>query len=387
MNDGTSFAARYYDGKSARSQDVTLTLSSGGISIRGADGSELGTWPSDRIVFAEKPRRNEPLRVGLQGTTARLVIDHSGASAAILGIAPKANRTIRTSGKAVAKVAVWVAGAVASAAVIVLVLIPLLSAQLARQTPDSIKARIGGAAMSEIVKLIAYMPGENKRARYCHDEAGLAALGKLTSRILDGMENPPGVRIFAIDAKLVNAFALPGGYIVVTSGLIGAAASAEEVAGVVGHEIGHTYHRHPTQAIYRTTAVSLLISAIIGDFSGGILVTGIAEWALNSSYSRDAERETDSFAIERLNAANIDGTGLLRFFETLDETTENQSEQNGVIDLLSTHPRTEDRIAYIRSATRGSGNALTPAEWDALKKVCTVTAAMPLAAPVTRISR
>lgn len=381
MNAGASFAAQFYDGKSAKSQNVSVTISSDGISLLGADGLDHGTWPADRIRFIDKPRQNEPLRVGLEGTTARLVFDDTGASAAILGIAPQANRAARTSGKAVAKIAVWVIAAIVSAAVIVLVLIPLLSAQLARQTPDSIKARIGGAALTEVVKLIAYLPGETKQARYCHGEAGLAALGKISSRILSGMDTPPRIQVFAIDAKLVNAFALPGGYIVITSGLINAAASAEEVAGVVSHEIGHTYHQHPTQAIYRTTAVSLLVSAIIGDFSGGILATGIAEWALNSSYTRDAEREADRFAIERLNATNIDGRGLLRFFEALDKESENRTEKKGFLDLLSTHPRTEDRISYIRNAARGSGTALTSAEWNALKKICSTTAATPLAAP------
>ena len=133
---------------------------------------------------------------------------------------------------------------------------------------------------------------------------------------------PRWLNMVVVDAKLVNAFALPGGYVVVTSGLIKAAGSPEEIAGVVSHEIGHVFHQHPTQAIYRTTAVSLLISAMIGDFSDGILVTGIAEWALNSSYSHKAERAADTFAIKRLNAANIDGSGLLRFFDKISKKSE-----------------------------------------------------------------
>ena len=65
-----------------------------------------------------------------------------------------------------------------------------------------------------------------------------------------------------------------------------------------------------------------MISAMIGDFSDGILVTGIAEWALNSSYSHKAERAADTFAIKRLNAANIDGSGLLRFFDKISKKSE-----------------------------------------------------------------
>ena len=241
--------------------------------------------------------------------------------------------------------------------------------------------------MSEIVKLIAYMPGETKQPRYCHSKPGLSALADMTTQILRDMNEPPRLTLVVIDAKLVNAFALPGGYIVVTSGLIGAAGSAEEIAGVISHEIGHVFHQHPTQAIYRTTAVSLLISAMIGDFSGGILVTGIAEWALNSSYSRKAERAADVFAIDRLNAANIDGSGLVSFFNKVSEEAEKKPDQESILGMLSTHPRTAERIAYIRETARGSGKVLSLTDWEAMQKVCSQTGTTPQRAPILVIPR
>lgn len=382
MSEPARFAARYYDGRSAKSQNVTVSVSPDGLGIVDADENLVASWQTDRIVFAEKPRVGEPVRIGLEGTTARLIIEDDRAASAVLAIAPKAVRATRTSRKALAKIAVWIAAAGAALAVIVLVLIPLLSTQLARQTPDSIKARIGGAAMSEIVKLIAYMPGETKQARYCYSKPGLSALADMTTQVLSDMEEPPRLNMVVIDAKLVNAFALPGGYVVVTSGLIKAAGSPEEIAGVVSHEIGHVFHQHPTQAIYRTTAVSLLISAMIGDFSGGILVTGIAEWALNSSYSREAERAADTFAIERLNAANIDGSGLVRFFDKISKKSEKKAEQESILSMLSSHPRTAERIAYIRNTARGSGKVLSPMDWEALKQVCAETGATPQSVPI-----
>jgi beta-barrel assembly-enhancing protease len=376
------FAARYYDGETARSQDVSISLTTGQLTVMDAGGAAITSWQADRIVFVEKPRTGEPVRIGLEGTTARLIVQDERAADALLAIAPKAVRAMRTNRKAVAKVAAWVVAAGVALTVIVLVIIPLLSSQLAQQTPQSLKTRIGAAAMSEIVKLIAYMPGETKQARYCHSTPGLSALADMTTRILSDMKEPPRLNIVVIDANLVNAFALPGGYVVVTSGLIAAAGSPEEIAGVLSHEIGHVFHQHPTQAIYRTTAVSLLISAMIGDFSGGILVTGIAEWALNSSYSRKAERAADIFAIERLNAANIDGAALMLFFDKISEKSESEGDMEKLPGLPSTHPRTAERIAFIKSTARGTGKVLSPTDWDALKQICAETGANPRLAPI-----
>lgn len=387
MTADVCFAAHYYDGKTARSQDVTVSISTSELVVLDAGGASITSWQADHIVFAEKPRAGEPVRIGLEGTTARLITEDARAASAVLAIAPKAVRSTRTNRKALLKVSAWIIAAAAALAVIVLVFIPLLSEQLAHQTPQSIKTRIGGAAMSEVVKLIAYMPGETKQARYCHSKPGLSALADMTTQILSDMKEPPRLTLVVIDAKLVNAFALPGGYIVVTSGLIGAADSAEEIAGVISHEIGHVFHQHPTQAIYRTTAVSLLISAMIGDFSGGILVAGIAEWALNSSYSRKAERAADVFAIDRLNAANIDGSGLVSFFNKASKQAEKKRDQESILGMLSTHPRTAERIAFIRDTARGSGKALSPTDWAAVQKVCSQTGATPQRAPILVIPR
>ena len=116
----------------------------------------------------------------------------------------------------------------------------------------------------------------------------------------------------------------------------------------------------------------MLISALIGDFTGGVLIAGVAEWVLNSAYSRDAEREADQFAIDRLNAVGIDGKGLTRFFERLLEEYE-QDTENPALRLISTHPPTRERMEFIRSQTRATGASMTPQAWKDLKNACQVT--------------
>jgi beta-barrel assembly-enhancing protease len=375
------FDATYFDGKTAQSRDVSVSVSSASLTLSDLSGNFVASWDADRIIFAEKPRNNEPLRLGLSGTTARLISSDANAQNAVLAVAPRAGRSTRVSRRAALKIAGWSIGAIGATAIVVWVLIPLLSAQLARQTPEPVKSRIGSATLAQITKLIAYLPGETEQAQYCHGRDGLDAFGTMTGRILAGMINRPEIRLVVLDAKLVNAFALPGGYIVATSGLIETAKSAEEVAGVIAHEIGHVHHQHPTQAIYSTTAVSVLISGIIGDFSGGVLITGIAEWALNSSYSRNNERDADRFAISRLNAAGIDGHGLGRFFARLTEQSKDKSDRS-ILRFLSSHPPSDERMALIRDTGSGGGKVLDASEWKALRQVCEVTGHRPARFPV-----
>jgi Zn-dependent protease with chaperone function len=383
MSADVRYAARYFDGRTARPQSVRISIGSDGISIYRDDGVFIAAWQPDRIVLPERPRRDEPVRIGLDGTTARLVVDDPSVSEALLDAFPRANRRVRTNRRGLLKIAAWSMGAIASAVILVLVIIPLLSEQLARQTPDPIKKRIGAAALEQVVELIAYLPGERQRAAYCADRNGVAALRRLEERIFAGMVNPPEIKLMAVKASLVNAFALPGGYVVVTDGLLENAESPDEVAGVIAHEIGHVVYDHPTQAIFRTTAVSLLVSAVIGDFTGGVLIGAVAEWALNSSYSRDAEREADEFAITRLNAAAIGGTGLVRFFERLLKTE--GPEEKGAANFVSSHPPTAERIARIRklaiAGTPDGFRSLDAESWRSLKSVCQKTEARPPAFP------
>lgn len=372
MTAETRFTARYFDGRTARPQDVSIALTGDGIAIYLETGALLATWALDKIVLAERPRPEEPARIGLEGTTARLIVEDAAVLLRLAEIAPAAARRVRTNRRTVLKVGAWAGLAIAALAVIVLVLIPLLSDQLAARTPERVKRSIGDAALTEVVDILPRLPSESGPVKFCLNVAGIQALQDLANRLMQDVATESDIRTHLISARLVNAFALPGGIVVLTDGLLQSAESPDEIAGILAHEIGHVIHAHPTQAIFRTTAVSLLISALIGDFTGGVLIAGVAEWVLNSAYSRDAEREADQFAIDRLNAVGIDGKGLTRFFERLLEEYE-QDTENPALRLISTHPPTRERMEFIRSQTRATGASMTPQAWKDLKNACQVT--------------
>jgi len=168
----------------------------------------------------------------------------------------------------------------------------------------------------------------------------------------------------AHDATM-NAFALPGGYIVIHSQLILEADNAEELLGVLAHEIIHVEEQHGIRNVIGAAGIYTVISAFFGDLSGIFAtVAGAAPFLLNQSYSRDFERESDKKGFELLVAANIDPRGLASFFEKLMEKEKKMLEDiedentRGAIEkamgFLSTHPATDERVAYLNELTSGT---------------------------------
>ena len=178
-----------------------------------------------------------------------------------------------------------------------------------------------------------------------------------------------------IDDDGINAFALPGGYIHVTRGLLALASNEAELAGVLGHEIGHVTARHAAQRYSTATATSLgigvlgVLGAIAGlpapvsDLAGSGLQTGAAIYL--QSYSRDQELEADRLGIRYMTAAGYDPEAMVSFFRKLDAYTRLEAEKVGDpnagqrFDIMASHPRTADRV---QQASQLAGKARPPGE-------------------------
>lgn len=362
------YPARYYDGLTARSRAVEVEIAATGLAIFDEAGPVVGSWPGEGIRLVERPREGEPVRLGLAGTTARLILDDPGIVEPLRRAAPHLLRRHRTSRRTVGRIALWGVLAVASLAGIVLVLIPLMSAQLAAVTPDSAKYRLGRTVLVHLVDLLPG-PRTASAGRYCANEDGLAALRRLVERLGADLEDRPTVHAVVVNVPLVNAFALPGGIMVFTRGLLDEAGSPEEIAGIAAHELGHLAHDHSTRALYRSFAVALLVGVLFGDLTGGTLAGGLAEWLVNTGYSREIERDADAFALERLKAAGIGTEGLADFFARLEE--KHGEESGPLFGLLSTHPATAERLAHIRAAgLPGLRQAMGDEDWTSVRQTC-----------------
>ena len=168
-----------------------------------------------------------------------------------------------------------------------------------------------------------------------------------------------------VDTKTVNAFAMPGGFVVVHSGLIERAGSAEEVAGVLAHEVQHVEKRHSLKAMAHSLGLGIAISLIFGDVSGGAVV-GAAQEMSRLSFSRESETEADLEGMKMLARAGIDPTGLKTFFRKMSEDN-----KLALPAILSSHPASADRFALIDKELPKvmAGRTFTPLpyKWDEIK--------------------
>lgn len=146
-------------------------------------------------------------------------------------------------------------------------------------------------------------------------------------------------RWFVASDPSVNAYAAPGGVVVVNTGLIRAAASAEELAGVLAHEVSHVELRHSLKGAIKNLGLRTLLSLALGDFSGTLAGEAAANLT-EMKFSRDAEAQADQAGLQRLVQAGIDPQGMPRFFAKL---AASEGAAAKLPALLSTHPQSTER--------------------------------------------
>lgn len=224
-----------------------------------------------------------------------------------------------------------------------LVLLPLVLAGLLLLFLDPVVDRVVDHIPPEVEQQIGAVVLARTRAEgpLIEDGPAHAALQAIATRLAR-----PGEKLdfYLAQRPTINAFAAPGGVVVVHSALLKEARSAEEVAGVLAHEIAHVELRHSMHQLARAAGLRLIVAALFGDYG---TLGGWAAQLGELKFSRDAEREADLRALDRLAETGIDPQGLLAFFETL-------SRQEGADGLrppalFSTHPATAERIEALRA--------------------------------------
>lgn len=160
-------------------------------------------------------------------------------------------------------------------------------------------------------------------------------------------------QVHVVSSALVNAFALPGGHIVVTTALLETAGSPEEVAGVLAHEMAHVTERHGVKRVVQDVSLWIVVSAVFGDVGTiGSLIFGQSATLASLGYSRDMERQADAEGVRLLQRAKVDLSGLRRFLERLQERSDSA---DSVLRFLSTHPLTAERLQRIDEQIRAAG--------------------------------
>jgi predicted Zn-dependent protease len=202
--------------------------------------------------------------------------------------------------------------------------------------------KVGAEEHQNIIKTMGVY--KNKEVQAYVNEIG-QSLAKNTER-------PDVSYTFTVlDSPMVNAFALPGGYVYVTRGLLALANSEAELAGVIGHEIGHVTARHSAERFSQNVLASLGTAAlsIALDSPDVTQMAGLGSQLYLQSYSRGQEHEADTLGIRYLHRATYDPHGMASFLNNLDQNSKLEGRIEGKdsdgYSYFSTHPRTEDRFA------------------------------------------
>jgi len=199
---------------------------------------------------------------------------------------------------------------------------------------------------------VTYITPEQERAltEHIRDDLNLTgvqndALDRVTAKLSACVSLPYRVQAFVMDEEKPNAFALPGGVIYVSRGLMKQLRSENELAFVLGHELGHFKHRDHLRRFGYGLVVAFA-SVLLGDSAS--MAYGTALDLGTASYSREAEREADRFGLEATQCAYGSVTGATAFFERMAET-------EGWHSLMADHPGFKERIDAMRALIASKG--------------------------------
>ena len=203
--------------------------------------------------------------------------------------------------------------------------------------PTEWEKQIGEAAMQDVLA----------QQEVIWEGPAVEAAKEMTTRLTEQIPNSPyRFTVTVVKSPVVNAFALPGGYVVVFTGLIREANSPEEVAGVLGHEINHVLQRHGLERIVKTLGVMAVAAILFGDQQGLIgLAKQLGVEIITLKYGRDQETEADLTGLRLLHKAKVDPAGMITFFERLAQSEKDKER----VELLSTHPMSTARAGRLKA--------------------------------------
>ena len=336
----TPIAAGYFDGKSSVRHDVRVLIGGGRVKLIGRDVSLEFDARKVRVAprLADTPRW-----LYLPGGGACVILDND----AVDRFAREKPFT-RTLNRLEARPAYAVAAVALVVALVWLLVdrgLPPVVDYIAERIPRSAESSLGETTLEALEHNNVMAPSqlpqqkvESLRARFDTLAKSAGDVGTLRLEF----RASPGIG--------PNAFALPGGVIVVTDELVKIAHDDEEILAVLAHEIGHVRYRHTMRHLLQGSATALIIAGVTGDIASTTsLAASAPALLLQTKYSRDYEREADAFAITLLQKNRIGPEHFAAILESLESTTR-EKRRFGAPSFLSTHPPTEEREALARSS-------------------------------------
>lgn len=361
--------ARYFDGETAAPREVIVKFGDASLIVLAPNDMPITHWSLAGLRDLGEGGASLSLAPGDGGDdeTERLTIDDAEMVAAIRAVCPDLRSRPAVKRSRWARALLWAGGALGAVYLIIFHIAPALSDQLAALIPPEAEAAMGEQMAERFAGLFA----EEGGAKFCATPQGDRALKALTNRLESGAGAHVPLVVRVLDHKMVNAFALPGGQIVVFRGLLDAADNPEELAGVLAHEIGHVAARDPTRLTLRSAGAAGLLGLLFGDFTGAAVTVALSEALLRSGYQREAEAAADDFAARLLGREGLPTPPLAAFFTKLAKKGRSGP---SLLSHLSTHPDLAGRAAAMEAAdTVGDAPfepALSDQDWVALQSIC-----------------
>lgn len=199
-------------------------------------------------------------------------------------------------------------------------------------------------------------------------DSSVVLLSKLKLRLLsNNPEIPADIQLHLFRSREINAFAIPGHHIVVYTGLINNADSAEEVCGVLAHEMGHVQLNHVMKRLAGELGIGVLVTVVTGN-SG--VMHDIMHILSSTAFERSQESDADKAAVTFLNRAEINTAAFAGFMLKMAA----KDQQPEYLEWISTHPDSRKRADEIRKLAATQAAAVKPVmtatDWMGLKKGC-----------------
>ncbi len=365
-------SARYFDGNSSRVRAVTLDVTDVDLMVTDELGSELARWPLEALRDETHPPSEVELNLSISSDhEARIIVEETDFIKALVQMCPLIRKRRKGPPGWWKPVAAWTAAVVISVTLFFIYGLPLLSYQIASLVPYETRAKIGEEVEGAIIRQFKSRPknkSEEQKDPVCKGKAGQQALEKLLAQFtaLSDVDMPP-VKVTVIDSKLPNAFAIPGGWVIIMSSLLDIAEDPNALAGILAHEFGHVEHKHPMSLFVTNIGIAALFSVALGDVSGGTIIAFLGQHAAGAAYSRDYEQDADNRSISLMRELGYDIAPLIPLFEKLGEKTPDM----GILSVFASHPDMDERVKALQEAGQtGRGKAFTKREWNAIRVMC-----------------
>jgi Zn-dependent protease with chaperone function len=333
---------------------VAVQAAAEGLQLPGIRSAAPVAWSALEVRASDYGAGTLTLQWTEGGATLALVVSDAATRAALAPFLPAARRAAPAAGRGTRRLSATLIAA--------LVVLPLLVVGallvFSGQVVDWVVARI--PVETEIALGKAAAAQQKAALQLVEDHPALPAIREIGARLTRGSPYPYEFHV-ARDAS-VNAFAMPGGFVVLHTGLLEQAERAEEVAGVLAHEVQHVERRHGLRGLVQAAGLGMALQLALGE-AGGSVAAAWARDLARLSFSREQERDADARGVEALVRAGIDPRGMAVFFRKL-------AAQGGAVPaLLSSHPASEERFAAVEAKVpAGTQFAPLDVDWKAVRR-------------------